>query len=222
MKQIADLIRINLRINVDKSNYKDSIKLLKYLKKEGLDGVVSPYFGVVTAYSESCGNIAEHCFESHEYSKIEVQMYKEALKNGFTISKYPFRIHGGYCAADSVSSMVISANGAIFKCWNYVTEEEKHAIGHLINPDNKIYYYNYLDWMKHNILESSKCMKCDVIPICMGGCPYEWRIMGKKKGCSTYKFNLVEMLKNYYEFRKKQALLYKKKKGTKKKSKCKK
>ncbi|MCK4668025.1 SPASM domain-containing protein [Candidatus Dependentiae bacterium] len=202
MKEIADIISINLRINVDKTNYKDALDLLDYLKKQKLDGKVSPYFGVVTAYTDSCSNIADSCFDNQEYSKAEVQMYKEAIKKGFTIAKYPYRIHGGYCTADTLNSMVISSNGAIFKCWNYITEEEKYAIGHLVKPDNKTYYYNLLGWMKHNILENPDCLECEVLPICMGGCPYEVKVLQHEKKCSTYKFNLIEMLKNYYEFRK--------------------
>ncbi|MDD3627386.1 MAG: radical SAM protein [bacterium] len=199
IKEIYDVLIVNLRINIDKSNYKKTIELLDYLKKEGLDGKIYPYFGVVTAFTESCGNISESCFDNQEYSKVEVEMYNEALMRGFNVAKYPHRIHGGYCSADTLYSIVVSANGAIFKCWNYVTEEEKHAVGHLLKPESKIHFYNTLKWMKHNIIENPECMKCKVLPICMGGCPYEIKIMKREKKCSAFKYNLVEILKNYYE-----------------------
>ena len=51
--------------------------------------------------------------------------------------------------------------------------------------------------------EKSECLKCPVLPNCMGGCPYVGiRSEGQDKGdCSILKYNLGEIiaLTYYYE-----------------------
>ena len=130
------------------------------------------------------------------------------------MAKYPYRIHGGYCTADRISGMVISSNGAIFKCWNFITADEKEAVGHLMGKGKNHYQFNFQKWMAHNVFENPECRNCKILPICMGGCPYEnMKLKSGETLCSSMKFNLINLLRNYYISTKK----FKKKKSKSKK-----
>ncbi len=204
LKEISDILRIHLRINVDKNNYKETEELFDYLEEVGLKNKVLPYFGIVTAYTDTCSNIAESCFDLQEYSDIEITMYEKAVAKGYNKAKYRQRISGGYCTADRVSSMAIAPNGLVFNCWNHMSSERDDAVGSLAGEKYDKFLYNYQKWMGHNVFEKEKCRECKVLPICMGGCPYEnMKLTGDATICNPMKFNITKILQIYYDASKK-------------------
>ncbi|MCK5223270.1 SPASM domain-containing protein, partial [Candidatus Calescamantes bacterium] len=49
-----------------------------------------------------------------------------------------------------------------------------------------------------------KCRECKVLPICMGGCPYEnMKLTGDATICNPMKFNITKILQIYYDASKK-------------------
>jgi len=51
----------------------------------------------------------------------------------------------------------------------------------------------FFDYMGYDATEDDKCKKCNLLPICMGGCPYE-RLVGIDR-CMPYKYHIEELLK---------------------------
>ena len=51
-----------------------------------------------------------------------------------------------------------------------------------------------------DILKENKCKKCNILPLCLGGCPYNVMIKGQKNECDAIKYNLESILMEYYNF----------------------
>ena len=89
----------------------------------------------------------------------------------------------------------------MYKCWNDVGNEER-AVGNVKNlkdiiPDEKMYMRNveYLLWSPFNY---ENCKECNLLPICMGGCPYNGEKLGDMPDCEKWRYNLEDVLKLTY------------------------
>ena len=135
------------------------------------------------------------------FSKMEIEVYKEAARRKLHIIRYPFKLPGSYCSADKLNAYVIAPNGLIFKCWHEVTMEPDRAIGSLLDEPEPYHKYNEDYWLKWDPLEKSGCRSCDVLPMCNGGCPLEaLKHPGRDRGaCEHYKYHLEPLLELRYQ-----------------------
>jgi radical SAM protein with 4Fe4S-binding SPASM domain len=53
-------------------------------------------------------------------------------------------------------------------------------------------------WLSWNPYDFEECTKCNIFPICKGGCPYKGFEENRTSHCDSWKYNLIEMLKIYY------------------------
>lgn len=196
LKEIAGMMYIQLRINVDRRNAGATLELIELLQKEGLADKIHPYLAQVTFDGAACGNILESCFSSDEFAKTEVGIYAEAAARGLPLSKYPFRIKGAFCTADRVNGFVIAPSGSIFKCWHEVTVAPDKAVDHLLDGKQAFHKVNESKWLGWNTLEKEECPTCTVLPLCHGGCPLEaMKVADSPHGaCEQSKFNLEPLL----------------------------
>lgn len=201
MKETADLAEFQLRINVDRRNAMPALEVLEILKKEGLAGKVKPYLAQVVADGATCGNIHELCFSSEDFSKMEIEVYREAARRKLHIVRYPFKLPGSYCSADRLNAFVVAPNGLLFKCWHEVTMEPDRAIGSLLDEKEPYHEYNEDYWLKWDALEKSGCRACDVLPMCVGGCPLEaLKYPERDRGaCEHYRYHLEPLLELRYQ-----------------------
>ena len=104
----------------------------------------------------------------------------------------------------SPKTFVIEPDGTMQKCWGLVGEKES-AIGNILdlNASDACYIQNLAKWYSWTKFENEECRECNVLPVCMGGCPLH-TLDGKLNEdykCSTYKYNLEKILsmvaKNY-------------------------
>ncbi|HZI93690.1 MAG TPA: radical SAM protein, partial [Patescibacteria group bacterium] len=80
MKQVAGMLPIKLRINVDRRNAGATIDLLEVLAREGIADKVHPYIAQVTPGGTACGNIVESCFNGPDFAMTAVELYREAAR----------------------------------------------------------------------------------------------------------------------------------------------
>jgi len=205
IKNSWDLLKIDVRINVDKDNIDTAFEVIETLEKEGLKNRVYPYLGCVYPYTDVCADIQSHCFRKEEFSLLVARLKFALLKRGFKTSTYP-QLKGAYCTADSLNSQVISPGGAIVKCWNHICDEGEsvgHALSSRMTPREEA---NTCKWLAWDPFEKPDCRRCKILPICMGGCPYLAFKSGlKNRGyCIDLKYNLKEILSLFY-LQKKQA-----------------
>lgn len=198
-------MRITIRINIDKTNVDRLEELLEILEANGLKEA-SISLGQVTAYTEACMSVAEACLNTEEYAKSNVKYQDILHKRGFNVQGYPYYpgIKANYCCADAIGAFVLDPDGYMYKCWNDVGNIER-AVGDIRkvkdipNEDMYMRNVNYVLWSPFDYQE---CIDCNLLPVCMGGCPYNGEKKGSKPDCEKWKYNLEDVLKLTYLQRK--------------------
>ena len=203
IKNCCDLLGITLRINVDKTNNAYVYDVLDMLEKENLKDKVLPYIGYVYPYTEVCADAQKVCMGKEQYCLMQAKMRLEMTKRGYSFTAYPM-LKGGFCTADSLHSATISPSGSIVKCWNDICYEE-NSVNHILEKDTPQMHSNFAKWIAWDPFEKKECRECQILPICMGGCPYLAYEKGltEKGECIDWKYNLKEMLSLYYLQKKK-------------------
>lgn len=193
-------IGVIVRINIDKNNISSTEELLDILQDR-----ISKFqelkidFGQVAPFTEACKSIEGNCFDNEQYADILLPMYEKVLQRGFTMNKmavYP-KLRLNYCCTDYLTSYVIDFEGNIYKCWNDVGNV-KNRCGHVDDEKNEFSNGN-IKWVSHNPLYYEKCASCNILPICMGGCPYKVIEKGQEPVCDSIKYNLELVLQYYYQ-----------------------
>lgn len=182
------LPRISLRINIDKSNQNEGKVVMDYLKKYGLCEKVTPYFGCIRDDNDCYDK--EKCLNENIFAKLEFDFAVAVKPN--TIVKYP-KSKFSFCCADNISSWVIGVDGSLYKCWSEIGDVSK-CIGNISNDEN-IVNKTLLEYVMFDPTTKEPCKSCNILPICMGGCPFQRRSEGSLP-CSNYKFILEQCLKN--------------------------
>ena len=191
----CDLLEIEIRINLDRSNVDHALGALESLAACGLQEKVGVSFGHVKPYTEACSDVATACLSPKEFSELELTFTKEALRRGFRSFPYP-RLHiGGVCGAGKQLAFVVGPDGLLFKCWAEASMGASWSTGSLLQgeltQEQQDNLQRYLDW---NPLADEQCRDCRLLPICMGGCPHQRIRHGVDTDCSTWRYNLLETL----------------------------
>jgi uncharacterized protein len=196
LKEVADIISIMLRVNVDKTTTtEDIVSLLADLKEQGLKDKISVYFGNIETMTDVCQNVAESCYDTQNFSQKEIEFFQTALDMDYRVQKLPIQLNA-VCGAVALNSYLIDPEGLLYKCWNDVGRKEK-AYGDVKTPFS-LFHPNLYPWISHNPFKRKECAECNILPICMGGCPYpKVNKTGKYEelNCQPWKYNLEEMLK---------------------------
>lgn len=196
---------LTVRINIDKTNVDELNQLFDIFEANNLNDLFIS-FGRVTANTEACSAVAESCFDIEEFAQYDLKYQQLLHDRGFKIEGYPDypAILANYCCADSQSEFVIDPEGYMYKCWNDVGNATR-AVGNVItakSADAKMVMQNleYLFWTP---FEYEQCVQCNLLPICMGGCPYNGQRNGQPD-CEKWKYNLEKTLVLTYERKKEQ------------------
>lgn len=199
IKRAHKKIAISLRMNVDQNN-KDKIDdMLDILEKQGLEKSIGFYPGHILPYTSVCSDVAGFCLSDEEFSLLGLETLMKMTKRGFT-STFNFPKSTDYhCMADNDNAFAITPSGGITKCWNEVDNPDAE-IGHLLKPFTDKMKKNLERWRSRNPFEL-ECKECKLLPICMGGCPYQFLHSGKLD-CHSWKPHLDESLLFYYYLKK--------------------
>jgi uncharacterized protein len=194
LKYASTKMIVTIRVNVDKS-FDDAVitELLEELKQAGLRERVSLYFGQLEPASSACAAIAETCFDAADFSGVEIDYYRLLLDHGFRIEKLPSPV-STFCMAHQVGAFLIDPEGYLYRCWNHVGDVTKSTglVSNAVDYQNP----NFMRYFGFNPFEDEVCKQCDILPICVGGCPSQ-RIDRKMTGeqmCQSWKHNLAPML----------------------------
>lgn len=190
-------INVVIRINVDKTNENRMDELLDILLKYRLKDA-RIYLGHVQASTSYCQSISDDCLTKEDYAMKSVNFEKTLIKKGFNPKHYPTYpiTKSNSCGADSIISKVIAPDGSLYKCWHDMTDPNM-SIGNIKNLNN-VSDQNIMTQVKYmlfNPFEVEKCVSCNVLPLCMGGCP----TITNKVSCQSWKYSLIETLKQKYD-----------------------
>ena len=133
------------------------------------------------------GAAVQH-FENDEFLEEFV-----SFKRRCNILEHP-RFIKAYCNVDFPSTVVISADGNIYKCWADI-EDKKESIGYLDDwisvADNLFQFDNYHP-------QNYKCKICKYFPACMGGCKNQ---TFSSENCNSRKKLILTEIRNYIDYK---------------------
>jgi len=191
---VIDLFKIIIRVNIDKNNFQFFPDLIDILKTLNLQGKISIGPGRVLAPTLACKDYVSNCFSSKTFAKMQFKFYKTLYASGFLPLVYPQPVTIP-CNAVSPNFFVIDPNGKIQKCWETIGIENE-AVGDIRNPN--LLSPNLVKWLNYSPFNIQKCKGCDVLPICMGSCPYHqiqrvsW--LRQSDNCNRWKYSLKDFL----------------------------
>lgn len=192
--------RIDIRINIDKSNQNDYYQMLEFGKNRWHKKNIDIYPGFLRVDDETGKAMSCASFHKSEIADFMLDLSKREVNKIF----YPILVKN-VCMATRTNAYIIGPEGEIYKCWNDVSDPAK-IIGNIFNKElsNAELYYKYIIGSKWYNKEN--CKKCFFLPICDNGCA--WYILrnqyenGKFELCNCLQKNpniLNKCLENYYE-----------------------
>ncbi|MGD2091163.1 MAG: radical SAM protein [Candidatus Aminicenantes bacterium] len=200
IKAAMDILKIQIRINIDKENVETVEELYKIFKEYGFIDRVPFYFGHVEALTHACTDVSTLCLSTKEYSAIVIDLLKKSKEKGLLSYRYPSLSHFGFCSADKFNAYVVAPSGLLYKCWNEISFTKEYSVGSVfeenLSPQQINNLTKYLNW---DPFENKKCVKCKLFPVCVGGCPYNAINNRKSENCIDFKYNLNEMLRFKYD-----------------------
>lgn len=209
LAEAAPLLNIRVRVNVDKGNVESAYEVIEALDHRGILPHVHLYFAQVKSYGEACVNIRDRCFCEEDFSHGLTGLYRRLIDMGIYRVDYP-KVYGGvFCGAVAEGTYVVSPNGLLFRCWEELSTDPDKSVGtifsdELTDPQKQ----NLAAYRRWDPFDMSECVTCDILPLCLGGCPLHGMIkeVADKGICSPWRFNLADMLELRYRCETEQQL----------------
>ena len=176
--------KIHIRFNADNANYADIKELAARLKAadrahENIDLALER----LREYGP-CLQLTDYC-TTEEFEDLKYDF------DGFIGKAFKFpEPKTVFCGQHCMNAFCIGPEGEIYKCEHDLGVPE-HVIG---NIETGLTYDQYfLDFMDQPLPE--KCLNCQILPVCMGGCPHRRFAMGGRVECDFTIKNLVRAVK---------------------------
>ncbi len=197
IEQSYNTLKISVRVNVDRDNINSALELMEYLDDRKLLRKVGIHFAQVLPSKGACADMRDNCYSEQEYAREQLRLYRMLIDHGYNHISYPNPAGGGLCAACSDNAWVVSPTGELFKCWEEISANSSDSVGSIFDLKTESHKTSKLNkYLAWNPFEKSDCVSCNILPLCMGGCPQQaLEINSEKAGaCCSWKYNLAEML----------------------------
>ncbi len=168
IKDTCGIIGIQIGGNYTSKNYKDFPDLLDYLLAQGItpDKVFSVKFDPVTkTRSEvALSDFRDGAESINEPWVFEASLFlrQEILKRGF----HTLKIMPSPCMIEIKDDIVINHDGAFYKCPAFIGCKDLEA------GDLKTGLKDYKESHNLNVWKKQKCLDCEYLPLCFGGCRF--------------------------------------------------
>ena len=201
IENIKDILKVSIRVNVDKSNSDELDRLIDFLIDiQNWGNKVEIYFApIVMKGTDVCAVDANSCISSSEFGIVEGKllhkMYNKGAKNSIRLLSPNRKL--SFCTAIGMNSFVIDPDGLLYPCWDYIGIPEK-SVGKIMN---RIDISNeYSKWLLLDIPE--ECKECNLVPLCKGGCPSARLLNQNKPYCDHKVMSIKDKLKiSYNDFK---------------------
>lgn len=192
---------VNIRVNVDNSNKDRVDELFDILAENDLKDL-NINIGHVKDHKEGCFSLGGSCLNNKEYAEYDFECRQSLKKRDFNIGNelyYP-EVKSNYCCADSSTAFVIDPEGYMYKCWCDVGNIDS-ALANVkkLKDVSDNMYMNNIKYMLWSPFEFEKCVECWLLPICMGGCPYNGIINDNNPECEKWKYIIEKSLIDTYD-----------------------
>jgi uncharacterized protein len=220
LSRFPDDIKVSIRINADKTTIETLEELLNDLKKYGIwpqkAKNISLYLAPKRAYNidkfeivtiEGAGfdnyfkDFSEYFPYKEYFNNLKLEHYnKWALEVGEKTMKKKWKVPKGMkkdCGINNPNSIVVSADGYIYKCWEHIDMEEYRlqSANEIFNFDNS----KNKEWLEYDRFTNyKKCYNCKYIPFCdIVTCP-AIKFSEEESPCCSKKFHLKRTIKQQY------------------------
>lgn len=165
---------IKVRINVDNENWDEVSNLLDVLGENGLYDIY-----LTAGMMHGCANDCA-LMTTQEFSSVFATFQNLLYEKGFSMAAdahFPKAIRNS-CMMSYPYAFLIDPNGLIYNCLDHINNPNL-ALGSIINWSEPKKSY-----IEHPPLQS-KCIDCNALPYCMGGCPAHYD--DPFQGCNVWK-----------------------------------
>lgn len=188
---------VDLRVNVDRRNASALPQLLDRLTCEGLLPGAKISIGFVVAATSTCSHVADQALADEERARLSTWFDAELLRRGFLPpGGLPAPLCGPMCSVESPLGYVVAPSGLLFKCWNQIDGTVEQAIGHVSGAATPNAARERARWARYDPAGRSGCSNCSALPVCMGGCPWEYERLGRvhRGECDPFRFFPKELV----------------------------
>ena len=176
-KLIESKTEVVIRINIDKNNSLNILKLIDFLYEYFDHDSIGKYLFI--ALGRVFGSLSSYTHE--EYADIYSNIFKKANKLGFIKEFIDCGVVTAFCTAETNNlNVIMDYDGNIYKCWNDIFNK-KNIIGNVYSknkPESPIQKI-YMDDLSLENVNNGNWLKCEMIKFCGGLCPYT-RLLIKK------------------------------------------
>lgn len=178
-------IHITLRFNFDKRNIASIKKAVSFfIKNEKWNDNISIYFYPLEPNGKSC----QFLYKESEYEEIMADLYTHLYAEGYYKNKsYALDFHklSLPCYGATLGTVAIDYKGLIYQCQHLLCREE-FAIGNVF--DGIVITESISNWYDGTVKD--ECQKCDVLPLCQGGCVTKPKLGQENYVCHMMKYRL--------------------------------
>lgn len=195
MKYMDNLgITVSCRVNVDRKNIGEYYKIAEYFKDYPN---INVHVGHLRDYHELPQEDFD-CYTLEEFGQMEHRAFMESeytledLENILSCKKV-------FCGAYTENNYVIDQHCNVYKCWNDIGNEDKIIFNLCESKEERTVCFKPLvEYICYNPFEDEECSKCNLLPLCVGGCFFERNIV-KSPFCYSTKFGINDYILKYYE-----------------------
>lgn len=175
----ADL-RVQVRLNYDESTFLETLDLIEQLKCE-FKGFVKIYVYAYKIFRE------ENVDNRKRMTAEDFAILEKLIECGFCNDIFStIKRNMNTCLAGSEYSRLYLPNGEIIKC----NRTMDCVVG---NINGAVFEDEVKKWRNHRLNE--KCLKCKTLPVCGGGCIYDF--LNGKNGCMNSESVIKQKLQFY-------------------------
>ena len=209
IKMVLDAkIPIQVRINFLPSKIEEAKQTYKHVLSLLSDNDISNLYLYMAPLNVKDDNEIISRFNSKDIEHPYIQLVKTQNEYGFPLNSIVYenenRVLGGYnlmpnCASCGILTnkrIIVDADGTLYKC-HRLTGRKDWTVGNVFDGVNKdCYPYRYFT---SPYIDEESCKKCNILPICNGGCRANRILYGKQHKCHKIKQVQSELVKLYYD-----------------------
>ncbi|HCJ10480.1 MAG TPA: hypothetical protein DHW14_04885 [Clostridiales bacterium] len=189
IEQASQLCSLTIRLNTDDDNYGDMKELARHLLVDRrLRGKVRIYLAPIEG-TDSAGE----GFMKRFLTQMEPEFLGYLVNQlGYSADGLLPQYKGVYCGLVSPDPAIIGPSGEFYQCEHHFGDSSK-VTGHI---SRGLYYTpNQLDLLNVDI--PLACSDCDILPLCLGGCPRDRLEDGLSVDCSSRRQNVLKKIRLY-------------------------
>jgi uncharacterized protein len=195
--EVAEILDIVVRINVRRDRPSAASELVEMLDEKEILSQVGFFFGQTNGGFGVCADAASRCRLDREQARVQIELYRNLSQRVSCRLDFPYLLPTERCGFDSENSFLVAPNGYRYKCWEELSPNVDLSVGSVFSFETEPFQEaNLWRFSSFDPFDRTECLECDILPICMGGCPVtvNRQTTFSDDRCSPLKQDLGELL----------------------------